>query len=247
VRGAPVVVAGAAGGIGSGIARHLASAAPASSLALLDSDAGRLDGVAADIGEGAFPLSCDLTAVSEVTRATEQIRSRLGVPRALVWAVGWSRRGAFADTSHEQHVATVDINFIALLNLTLALLPDLLAGHEEPRIVVVGSDGARVGVRNDAVYAAAKAAAGGFARSLAAEVADHGLTVNVVSAGSTDAPMLNRFYSELEIEKRVRANPMGRLGTPADIAGAVAFFLSAEAAYITGQTLSVNGGALRVA
>jgi NAD(P)-dependent dehydrogenase (short-subunit alcohol dehydrogenase family) len=155
------------------------------------------------------------------------------------------RRGSFADLPMKEQLGVIEVNFIGALSITHALLPDLLSGHAHPRIVYIGSDSARAGVRDSAVYAAAKAAVAGFARSLAVDVARQGLTVNVVSAGSVDAPMLTATYTADEINKRARANPSGRLGTPADIAAAVEFFLSAESSYVTGQTLSVNGGMFR--
>jgi 2-hydroxycyclohexanecarboxyl-CoA dehydrogenase len=114
------------------------------------------------------------------------------------------------------------------------------------RIVNIASDAARIGTPREAVYAGAKAAVIGFSKSLAAEVARHGITVNVVSPATVDTPLLRGMLTSDQIERRQKANPMGRLGTPEDVAGAVVFFASPRAAYVTGQVLSVNGGVVRV-
>jgi 2-hydroxycyclohexanecarboxyl-CoA dehydrogenase len=103
-----------------------------------------------------------------------------------------------------------------------------------------------VGTPREAVYAGAKAAVLGFSRSLAAEVARYRVTVNCICPASTDTPLLREHLTEEQIQNRIRANPMGRLGTPEDIANAVAFFAREESDYITGQVLSVNGGIVRV-
>ena len=113
------------------------------------------------------------------------------------------------------------------------------------RIVSIASDAARVGTPREAVYAGAKAAIMGFSKSLAAEVARHGITVNVVSPATVDTPLLRGMLTPEQIERREKANPMGRLGRPEDVAAAVLFFASPRAGYITGQVLSVNGGVVR--
>jgi 2-hydroxycyclohexanecarboxyl-CoA dehydrogenase len=113
------------------------------------------------------------------------------------------------------------------------------------RVVLVSSDAARVGVAGEAVYAGAKAALIGFAKSLAVEVGRSGITVNVVCPGSTDTPLLHAIFTPEQIEKRIKIHPMRRLAKPEDIAAAVGFFLSDDAAFVNGQVLSVSGGMLR--
>jgi 2-hydroxycyclohexanecarboxyl-CoA dehydrogenase len=113
------------------------------------------------------------------------------------------------------------------------------------RIVSIASDAARVGTPREAVYASAKAAVIGFSKSLAAEVARHQITVNVVSPATVDTPLLRAILRPDQIERREKANPLGRLGRPEDVAAAVLFFASPEAGYVTGQILSVNGGIVR--
>ncbi len=113
------------------------------------------------------------------------------------------------------------------------------------RIVSIASDAARVGTPREAVYAGAKAAVIGFSKSLAAEVARHGITVNVVSPATVDTPLLRGMLTPEQIERREKANPMGRLGRPEDVAAVVVFFASPGAGYVTGQVLSVNGGVVR--
>jgi 2-hydroxycyclohexanecarboxyl-CoA dehydrogenase len=113
------------------------------------------------------------------------------------------------------------------------------------RIVSIASDAARVGTPREAVYAGAKAAVIGFSKSLAAEVARHQITVNVVSPATVDTSLLRAILRPDQIERREKANPLGRLGRPEDVAAAVLFFASPEAGYVTGQILSVNGGIVR--
>jgi 2-hydroxycyclohexanecarboxyl-CoA dehydrogenase len=114
------------------------------------------------------------------------------------------------------------------------------------RIVCISSDAARVGSTGEAVYAASKAGVLGFAKTLAREVARHGITVNAICPGPTDTALLDAVRQgpkgDRIIDAMIRAVPMGRVAQPDDIAGVVAFFLSDDAGYVTGQTLSVSGG-----
>jgi 2-hydroxycyclohexanecarboxyl-CoA dehydrogenase len=239
----PVVVTGAAGGIGAEIARRVVRSG--STVALVDRDEDGMSRVAADLPGSASVHPCDLADREQVERTIGNIVGKWGPPRALVSAAGYLVRGAFKDADIAEQLSVLDVNLVGAIVISWAIIPSLLAGHADPRIVYIGSDSARAGVGDSAVYAAAKAGLAGFSRSLAVELARAGVTVNVVSAGSVDAPMLTRQYTADEIAKRARANPSGRLGTPADVAAAVEYFLSPAASYVTGQTLSVNGGMFR--
>jgi 2-hydroxycyclohexanecarboxyl-CoA dehydrogenase len=130
------------------------------------------------------------------------------------------------------------------LNAVHAVLPGMI---ERQRIVSVASDAARVGSSLESIYAGAKGAVIAFSKSVAREVARHGITLNVVCPGPTDTPLIRGMAEELGngegfVDALRRAIPMRRLATPDDVAPAIVFLASDDAGYITGQTLSVSGG-----
>jgi 2-hydroxycyclohexanecarboxyl-CoA dehydrogenase len=164
----------------------------------------------------------------------------------LVNNAGWDRFQNFVDTKPEDWEALIDINLRGPLNMHHLVLPGMLArGHG--RIVNISSDAARVGSSGESVYSACKGGIISFSKTLAREVARKGITVNVVCPGPTDTPILRGFLGEGEAGKKVydalvRAIPMKRVGQPDDIPGIVAFLASDDAAFITGQVISVSGG-----
>lgn len=132
-----------------------------------------------------------------------------------------------------------------MLNTCRAVLPAMTAAGSG-RVVSIASDAGRVGSTGEAVYSGCKAAIVGFSKALAREVARQGVTVNVVCPGPTETPLLDAVMAGERGQKVLqgmrRAIPLGRLGAPDDVAGAVVFFASDAAAYVTGQVLSVSGG-----
>jgi 2-hydroxycyclohexanecarboxyl-CoA dehydrogenase len=150
------------------------------------------------------------------------------------------------DTEEAFWDRVIEINFKGCLRLSHRVIPSMVE-RERGRVINIASDAARVGSPLEAVYSGAKGGVVAFTKTLAREVARHGVNVNVVCPGPTETPMLDQIVrSTAENAKMIdairRATPMRRLGRPADIAGAVAFLASPRAAFITGQTLSVNGG-----
>jgi 2-hydroxycyclohexanecarboxyl-CoA dehydrogenase len=140
----------------------------------------------------------------------------------------------------------IDVNFKGCLRTCRRIVPGMV-DRGYGRVVNIGSDAARVGSSLEAVYSGAKGAVVSFTKTLAREVARHGLTANAVCPGPTDTPMLEQIVAAGEggartIEAMRRAVPMRRLGQPEDVAAAVAFLASDRAGFITGQTLSVSGG-----
>ncbi|GAA1517487.1 glucose 1-dehydrogenase [Nocardioides humi] len=238
-----VAITGGAGGIGRAIARRVI--ADGERAVLLDLRGADIDDALLELGDNSHGVVCDVTDPHAVAEAAVHVNTELGPVRAVVAAAGWAQRGAFLGSPSSLWQRILDVNLLGVMNVTEAFAASLLEYGENARLVFVSSDAARIGVRDLAVYAAAKAGVNGFARSFALETARAGLTVNVVSAGSTDAPMLTEAYTPEEIEKRQRANPVGRLASPDDIASAVAHFLRSDASYLTGQILSVNGGTFR--
>jgi 2-hydroxycyclohexanecarboxyl-CoA dehydrogenase len=238
------VVTGGARGIGLAISHRFA--ADGFRVVILDKD-----GVAAkDAAEGLPPgagasFPCDVTDVDEVSRVATQIGAEEGPCRVLVSNVGWTPNKPFVELDAAERTAIVEVNYMGALNVCAAFLGQLSASGAG-RIVLVGSDAARIGTPKESVYAGAKAALIGFGKSLAVEVARDGVTVNVVSPGSTETPLIRQMLTDEQIAKRVRANPMRRMARPEDVAAAVAYFARDDAAYVTGQVLSVNGGMTRV-
>jgi len=243
--GQAAIVTGGGRGIGRGIA--LALAAEGADVAVLDVDLATAEATAAELragGRRALGLAADVTDLEQVEAATSRVTAELGRLDVLVNNAGWTPNEPFAGSAPATWRRIVDVNYVGVLNCTRAALAAMLP-RKAGRIVSIASDAGRVGTPREAVYAGAKAAIVGFSKSLAAEVARHGITVNVVSPATVDTPLLRGMLTPEQIERREKANPMGRLGRPEDVAAAVVFFASPQAGYITGQILSVNGGVVR--
>jgi 2-hydroxycyclohexanecarboxyl-CoA dehydrogenase len=177
-----------------------------------------------------------------VTRAEREV----GPVEILVNTAGWDEFHAFLETDEEFWNRIIDLNYKGCLRVCRRAVPGMVE-REYGRVVNISSDAARVGSSLEAVYAGAKAAQVAFGKTLAREVARHGVTVNSVRPGPTETPLLEGMLatgagSANMVEALRKAVPMRRLGRPEDVAGAVAFLVSDGAGYITGQTLSVSGG-----
>jgi 2-hydroxycyclohexanecarboxyl-CoA dehydrogenase len=243
--GQAAIVTGGGQGIGRGIALALADAG--ADVALLDVNAAAAGQVADEVrtrGRRAVAFVADVTDLARVEEATAEVVAAFGRLDVLVNNAGWTPNEPFATSAPETWMKIVAVNYLGALNCTRAALGTMLP-RKAGRIVSIASDAGRVGTPREAVYAGAKAALVGFSKSLAAEVARHGITVNVVSPATVDTPLLRGMLTPEQIERREKANPMGRLGRPEDVAAAVVFFASPSAGYVTGQVLSVNGGVVR--
>jgi len=240
--GQSAIVTGGGQGIGRGIV--LALAGRGADVAVFEINRPAAEAVAAEVralGRRALALQVDVADLARVQAATKEAAAEFGRLDILVNNVGWTPNEPFVDNSPDTWQRIVAMNYGGVLHCTRAAL-EIMIPAGRGRIVSIASDAARVGTPREAVYAGAKAAVIGFSKSLAAEVAKHQITVNVVSPGTTDTPMLRAILKPDQIERREKGNPLGRIGRPEDVAAAVAFFASPEAAYITGQVLSVNGG-----
>jgi 2-hydroxycyclohexanecarboxyl-CoA dehydrogenase len=245
--GKTVVVTGGGGGVGSATCCRFAAAG--SRVAVLDLDGGAAERTAAEIeaaGGTAKPFACDITDYEGVGRTVAAIEATLGPIGVLVNNAGWDVFCLFVQTQPEDWERLISINLVGALNMHHAVLPGMVQ-RRSGRIVNIASDAARVGSTGEAVYAACKAGLVGLSKTLAREHARHGITVNVVAPGPTRTNLFMQYKQgagnpeKLE-EAFLRSIPLGRIAEPEDLPGAILFFASDDAAYITGQVLSVSGG-----
>lgn len=247
MQGKTVVVTGGGGGIGGAACRRFAKEGAA--VAVFDLNVEAAEKVAAAIradGGRAEAFRCDITDRASVDTAVAATEARLGPIDALVNNAGWDVFRPFTKTEPAQWDKLIAINLVGALNMHHAVLPKM-AARNKGRIVNIASDAARVGSSGEAVYAACKGGLVAFSKTIAREHARHGITVNVVCPGPTDTALLAGVAEgapnpEKLMEAFARAIPLGRLGQPDDLAGAIAFFASDDASFITGQVVSVSGG-----
>lgn len=239
------IVTGAAGGIGAAICAALAERGHA--VAVTDLDPERAAAVAAGLdGEGHAGIAMDVTDAASVRAAVERAERELGPLGVLVNNAGWEKLMPFIETDEALWRDLLEVNLVGTLRVTHAALPAMLE-RGAGRVVNIASDAGRVGSSLEGVYSAAKGGVIAFTKTIAREAARRGVTANAVCPGPTDTPLLRGIAEEGELGRKVSAAmarliPMKRIGTPADVAAAVAYLASEEAAYVTGQTLSVSGG-----
>jgi len=247
LRGKTALVTGGGRGIGRAIALGLAQ--EGAQVAVLDILADSAAAVAREIeatGVKALALPADLTKRAQVDRAIADTLTQFGQIDILVNNAGWDRMEMFLDSEEETWDKIIAINFKGLLYVCKAALPSMVA-RGQGKVISIASDAGRAGSTGEAVYAGTKGAIIAFSKTLAREMARHKITVNVVCPGLTETPLLQGIReqspkTEKVIEAVTRAIPLGRVGQPEDIAGAVVYLASPAADFVTGQTLSVSGG-----
>ena len=237
------IVTGAARGIGRAIALRLGE--EGACVCILDLDGDGAETVAEEIqkaGSRAVARRVDITDGVAVERAVLEIEAECGPIDGLVNNAGWDVAKPFLETDVEFWRKVIDINLYGPLNVTKAVLARM-AERGRGRIVSIASDAGRVGSSGESVYAACKGGIIAFSKSVAREVARQGITLNCVAPGPTDTPLFAGVDPTGKLQKALeRAIPMKRLAQPSDYPGLVAFLLSDDAAFITGQTISVSGG-----
>ena len=241
------LVTGGGSGIGREICFGLAVAGRRVAVADLNLD-GALEtaSLISATGGTAIAVHMDVADSDAVQGGILQVLDELGPPEILVNCAGWDELMPFLSTDEDFWDRVIEINYKGVLRTVHACLPSMTE-KGWGRIVNIASDAGRVGSSFEAVYSGAKGGVIGFTKTIAREAARSGITANVVCPGPTDTPLLDGIVAASDdgdkiIGAMARAVPMKRVGTPIEVASAVIYFCSEEAAFVTGQTLSVSGG-----
>jgi len=238
LEGQVALVTGASRGIGAAIADTLAAqGARVFGTATSQNGATAIDGRNIDGLEG---LVLNVNDIEDISAVLSAINERASAPTILVNNAGVTRDQLLMRMSEDDWDTVLDTNLRSVYRLSKACLRGMMKARQG-RIISISSVVGSMGNAGQSNYAAAKAGMMGFTRSLAREVGSRGITVNVVAPGFIDTDM-TRELSEAQRDAMLKDIPLNRLGEAAEIAGAVSFLASATAAYITGQTLHVNGG-----
>ncbi|MBI4477905.1 MAG: 3-oxoacyl-ACP reductase FabG [Acidobacteria bacterium] len=238
--GQVALVTGASRGIGRAIALALARQGALVGAAARDDHAAGTVSEIASAGGRAEALSVDVTMPDSVERGVRMFLDRQGRIDVLVSNAGIARDQLLLRMKREDWDAVIATNLTATFLCTQAVLRPMIK-QRSGRIICISSVVGQMGNAGQANYAASKAGLVGFAKSMAREVASRGITVNVVAPGLIDTD-LTRALDAATRDQWAAQVPLGRLGSTADVAAAVCFLASEEAAYITGQVLAVNGG-----
>src|SRR5262245_6144400 len=243
LEGRVAIVTGAAQGIGCAIAESLARAG--ADIVIADLDPARSSdtvNTVEKLGRKALNVKVNVADANDTKAMAEQVMKELGKIDILVNNAGITRDGLLLRMKEEDWNLVLQVNLNGTFNCTKAVLQPMTK-QRYGRIVNIASIVGVMGNIGQANYAASKAAVIGFTKTVAREYASRNVTVNAVAPGFIDTAMTQGLPAEVKeaLQKQI---PLGRLGTPADIAAAVQFFVSNEAAYVTGQVLHVNGGML---
>ena len=245
LQGKTAIVTGAAQGIGRAIAESLAQAG--ADIAVADLDPGRsLETIGAieKLGRKALNLKVNVADSNETNAMVEQVMKAWGKIDILVNNAGITRDGLLLRMKEEDWNLVLQINLNGTFNCTKAVLQPMTK-QRYGRIVNIASIVGVIGNAGQANYSASKAAVIGFTKTVGREYASRNVTVNAVAPGFIDTAMTHGLPGDVK-DTLLKQIPLGRLGTPGDIAAAVRFLVSEEAAYITGHVLHVNGGMLMV-
>ena len=247
MNGRVALVTGGGSGIGREICIGLAATGRQVAVADLNLE-GALDttSMISQSGGRAVAVAMDVADTDAVQAGIFEVVDELGPVEILVNCAGWDELMPFLATDENFWDRVIEINYKGVLRTVHACLPSMLEARWG-RIINIASDAGRVGSSFEAVYSGAKGGIIAFTKTIAREAARSGVTANVVCPGPTDTPLLDGIVAASDdgdkiIGAMARAVPMKRVGTPTEVASAVVYFNSDEAAFVTGQTLSVSGG-----
>jgi 2-hydroxycyclohexanecarboxyl-CoA dehydrogenase len=239
------VVTGAASGIGLGVARRFVS--EGHRVALVDRDGPATEAAAAELREEGATVSAlevDVADRAAITAAFGRIRDELGPVEILVTSAGIESFTPVLDITNQAWDRIIGVNLTGTFACIQAALPDMLATGWG-RIVTISSSSAQSGAPNMAHYVASKGGVIGLTKALAVELARRGITVNTIPPSLVDTPMARKAEAAGDfpgVDVVAPMVPLGRAGTPDDIAAACSFLCSEDGSYITGQVIGVNGG-----
>ena len=236
--GKTALITGAAGGIGSAIVRALHG--QGACVVLSGTRPGPLDTLAASLGERAYVAIANLSDPAAPDALVAQAEAAAGPVHILVNNAGMWRDNLGVRMKDDEWDQVLAVNLAAPFRLSRAVLRGMIR-RRAGRIINIGSLSGTIGNPGQANYSAAKAGLAGMGKALAYEVATRGVTVNLVAPGFIGTPMVETLAGHLG-DKLMSRIPLGRMGTPEEVAGAVVYLASDEAAFVTGATIHVNGG-----
>ena len=240
--GKSALVTGATGGIGGAIAKALHG--QGANVAITGTRVERLEALASELGSRVFVLPCDLRDRPAVAQLADTAEKTLGQVDILVNNAGITHDNLFMRMKDEEWDDVIAVNLTSVFVLTRGILRGMMR-RRYGRIVNISSISAVLGNPGQPNYAASKAGLVGMTKSLAREVASRGITANAISPGFISTPMTDALTPK-QVEAIAAAIPARTFGKPDDVAAAVVFLASNEAAYITGETMHVNGGMVMV-
>jgi 3-oxoacyl-[acyl-carrier protein] reductase len=240
--GKGALVTGATGGIGGAVAKALH--AQGATVAISGTKADKLEALASEIGSGVHVMPCDLRDRAAVAKLAEDADKALGQTDILVNNAGITHDNLFMRMKDEEWDDVIAVNLTSVFVLTRGILRNMMR-RRYGRIVNIASISGVFGNPGQGNYAASKAGLVGMTKSLAREVASRGITANCIAPGFIKTPMTDALTPK-QVEMIAAAIPAQTFGKPEDVAAAVVFLASSEAAYITGETVHVNGGMVMV-
>jgi 3-oxoacyl-[acyl-carrier protein] reductase len=240
--GKGALVTGASSGIGWATAKVLHG--QGATVAISGTKVEKLEALARELGSRVFPLPCDLRDRAAVVKLAEEAEKAVGQVDILVNNAGITHDNLFMRMKDEEWDDVIAVNLTSVFVLTRGILRNMMR-RRYGRIVNIASISGVLGNPGQGNYAASKAGLVGMTKSLAREVASRGITANCIAPGFIKTPMTDALTPK-QVEVIAAAIPAQTFGKPEDVAAAVAFLASGEAAYITGETIHVNGGMVMV-
>ena len=195
-----------------------------------------------EVKDNIIAIQCDVKDPAHVKESVRLSEEKQGPVDCLISNAGISVKGLAQDLKEDDYRLVMDTNFGGLFNLANAVIPGMVS-RKQGTIIAVSSMWGQTGASCEALYSASKGAVDSYVRSLAKELGPSGIRVNAVSPGVIDTDMLNG-YSDEDLKDLADETPLGRLGTPEEVAKAMLFLSSDAASFITGQVIGVNGGFL---